>query len=223
MFSSKALYVAAVAVLLTGCVQNPPTAASTDPAKAAPVPVVAPVVEAAPVVEPPKPLVMAAGVSIKVRTTTALSTKTQNAGDAFTATLTQPVIVDGKTIAKVGSEVDGVVVESDPGGKVKGVANISVRLTRLHMGARSLAIRTNSLAFDAPASKKKDAAEVGIVAGIGAAIGAAVGGGEGAAIGAASGAGAGGAVVLSTRGNSAVIPSETLLSFRLSGPLTISE
>jgi hypothetical protein len=67
---------------------------------------------------------------------------------------------------------------------------------------------------------------VGIVAaaaGIGAIIGALAGGGKGAAIGAGAGGAAGGGGVVATRNKSVSLPTETKVSFRLSGPVTITE
>jgi hypothetical protein len=57
---------------------------------------------------------------------------------------------------------------------------------------------------------------------MGAVIGAIAGGGTGAAIGAGVGATAGLIGVMSTNGKPTVIPPETVLSFRLQAPVTIS-
>jgi len=56
---------------------------------------------------------------------------------------------------------------------------------------------------------------------LGAAIGGAVDGGAGAGIGAAAGAAAAVAGVLLTPGRPTVMPPETLLTFRLTGPITV--
>jgi hypothetical protein len=74
----------------------------------------------------------------------------------------------------------------------------------------------------AKGTKKEDAVKVGVGSGIGAAIGAIAGGGKGAAIGAGVGAGAGTGVVLATKGDPAVIPSESALTFQLKAPLTVA-
>jgi hypothetical protein len=152
---------------------------------------------------------------------TTLSTKETQTGERFTATLAAPLVVDGKTVAPRGAQVEGRVVDSDPGGRVKGRATISVRLTQLRVGDRNVAIETRAIAREAHATKRKDAVKVGIGAGIGAAIGAIAGGGEGAAIGAASGGAAGTGVVLATHGDPAVIEAESVLTFKLSAPVTV--
>ena len=88
---------------------------------------------------------------------------------------------------------------------------------------RVVGISTNTITREAKNTKGKDALKIGIGSGIGAAIGAIAGGGKGAAIGAGAGAGAGTGVVLATRGDPAVIPSETVLRFALRAPITVAE
>jgi len=181
--------------------------------------------EPAPAEAPPPPkretITVPAGTPIKIRTETELSTKSAKTGDPFSATLSAPIVIDGKTVADRGARVNGVVVESDDGGRVKGVATISVRLTSLRVGDRNVPIQTRVFAREAKATKKKDAVKVGIGAGIGAAIGAIAGGGQGAAIGAASGGAAGTGLVLATHGDPAVIGAESVLTFKLSAPVTV--
>jgi hypothetical protein len=173
---------------------------------------------------PPREYTLAAGTQVAVRTTSALSTKDHQAGHRFQATLTQPLEVDGHVIAGRGATVTGEVVESDPGGRVKGVASMSVRLLSVQgADGETIAISTGAFGKDAPASKGKDAAKVGIGAGVGAAIGAIAGGGRGAAIGAAAGSAAGAGTVLATRGEPAVIPSESVVTFTLRAPVTVTE
>jgi hypothetical protein len=83
-------------------------------------------------------------------------------------------------------------------------------------------VDTSTVTIEADPSVGKDAAKVAIGTAVGAAIGAIAGGKKGAGIGAATGAGAGTAVVLGTRGDAAEIPSETVLEFALTAPLSVS-
>ena len=169
------------------------------------------------------PVRLAAGTPVVVRTTTTLSTKTAQTGQSFAATLEEPLMVGASVIAPKGAAVEGLVAESDPGGRVKGVASISLRLARLTTAdGRQIDLVTGTVSHAAKTTKKKDATKVGIGAGIGAAVGAIAGGGKGAAIGAAAGAGAGSGAVLATRGDAAVIPAETVLTFELQAPVTVS-
>jgi hypothetical protein len=164
------------------------------------------------------------GTPLLVRTTTTLSTRTQEAGQSFIAHLQQALVVDGRVIAPKGAELLGLIVDSDKGGRVKGRSSLGIQMTRLHTAAGpTIAISTSTYTVIANASKGKDAAKVGIGSGVGAAIGAIVGGGKGAAIGAAAGAGAGAGTVLATHGDAAVIPSETVLPFTLNAPAALAQ
>jgi hypothetical protein len=200
---------AAIALSLAGCSKTTQQSADSD-SKSVPE-------------SPTKSLsvTISAGTPIRIRTGTALSTKSAKTGDSFTATLAEPLMIDDKLVAPRGAEVEGRVVNSDPGGRVKGVAILSVRLTQLRVGDRDVKINTGVIARRARTTKRKDATEVGIGAGIGAAIGAIAGGGQGAAIGAASGGAAGTGVVLATHGDPAVIGAETVLTFKLTAPVTV--
>lgn len=160
-----------------------------------------------------------AGTVVKVRTAAALSTNTNEAGQKFIAYLEEPLMHNGAVIAPKGAEAEGEIVESDKGGRVKGRATLAVRLTKLRTAdGHAIAVASDTFTQEAPGTKKKDAAKIGIGSGVGAAIGAIAGGGRGAAIGAAAGAGAGTGVVLATHGDAAVIPSESVLAFRVHTP-----
>jgi len=173
---------------------------------------------------PPRVFTIRPGASITVFTAKELSTKNAKDGDVFTASLARPIVDRDWVIAKKGATVQGVVVNSDPGGRVKGRASMTVKLRSLQLAdGRTVDLSTSSYTKEAKGTKKKDAMKIGIGAGIGAAIGAIAGGGKGAAIGAGAGGGAGTGLVLATRGDPAVIPSESQLTFRLQGPITVTK
>jgi hypothetical protein len=167
------------------------------------------------------PVTLPEGSTMRIRTTSTLSTKVNQTGEEFRGSLEEPLLVEGALVAPRGAGVTGVIADSDPGGRVKGVARLGVRLTGIETSSAAKQITTNTVWFEAHATKKKDAAKIGIGAGVGALIGGLVGGGKGAAIGAGAGGGAGTGVVLATRGDPAVIPGESLLTFALATPLTV--
>lgn len=170
----------------------------------------------------PREFTLPAGTPIAVRTTAELSTKSVKNGSVFDALLERDLVLEGTTLAKAGSRVSCIVVSSDPGGRVKGVASLSVTARSIAgVDANTLAVKTDSYSVDAGTTKGKDAAKTGIAAGAGAVIGAIAGGGKGAAIGAGAGAAAGVGGNLLTRGAPAVIPTETLIEFKLAAPATI--
>ncbi len=82
-------------------------------------------------------------------------------------------MIDGFVIAERGSRCEGRVVESDPGGRVKGLAHLEVELTSLHTSdGQRIKIRTASIGKDAETSRRQDAEKVGGGAALGAIIGA---------------------------------------------------
>ena len=151
---------------------------------------------------------------LKVRTTSPLSTETSQAGDRFVATLEEPVYEGNRMVARKGAQAEGLVVDSDKGGRVKGVASLTVKLLRFQLLSGEYAeITSEPVVIDANATKGEDATKIALTTGIGAGVGALLGGGKGAAVGAATGAATGTGVVLATRGDPAVISSESVLEF----------
>jgi hypothetical protein len=180
--------------------------------------------EKAPAPPPPRQTTLAAGRAVPIFTTSTLSTKTNQSGEAFEGSLAQDIVDGDWIIAKKGASISGVITNSDPGGKVKGTASITLQLKRITLASgQVIPISTNSYTAVAKSTKKKDAAKIGIGAGIGAAIGAIAGGGKGAAIGAGVGGGAGTGVVLATKGDPATIPAEAHITFKLSSPVEVTE
>jgi len=170
----------------------------------------------------PREFTLPAGTVIPVRTTAELSTKSVKNGSVFDALLERDIVVDDTTLAKAGAHVSCIVVSSDPGGRIKGVASLSVAARSIDgIRGNTLTVKTDSYGVDANTTKGKDAARTGIAAGAGAVIGAIAGGGKGAAIGAGAGAAAGVGANAATRGAAAVIPTETLIEFKLSAPATV--
>jgi hypothetical protein len=172
----------------------------------------------------PATVTIPAGTVLSVRLGESLSSERNRAGDTFSGTLDQPLAVDGFVIAERGARVEGRVVNSVEAGRIRGLAQLDLQLTRIHTSdGQNVAIRTSTFTKQGPESKREDAAKVGIGAALGAIIGAAAGGGKGAAIGAAAGGAAGGGAVAATRGKPAVIPVETVLQFRTVDPVTLTE
>jgi hypothetical protein len=172
----------------------------------------------------PRVATLDAGTPIRVRTTNTLSTKVVQTGEAFVGSLEEPIVQGDWVVAKKGSTVRGTVANSDPGGRVKGLAQLAIRISQIETtDGQTIDVQSSVYGVQAKQTKKKDAVKVGVGSAIGAVIGAVAGGGGGAAKGAAVGAGAGGGAVLATRGDPAVIPSETVATFTLQNPVSITE
>jgi outer membrane biosynthesis protein TonB len=80
----------------------------------------------------PHSVTIPAGTLISVRLAETLSSEKNTSGDAFSATLDQPLVIDGFAVAERGARVRGKIVEADRAGRIKGVAMLSLALTSLH-------------------------------------------------------------------------------------------
>jgi hypothetical protein len=141
------------------------------------------------------------GTKLVVRLDSAVGSDTSRVEDAVEATLTDAVEVDGIDVLPAGSIVRGEVSAAQPAGKVKGRARLALRFTSISVPGRdersAILARSDMMA---PATKREDAAKIGIPAAGGAIIGGIIGGKKGAVIGTAVGGGGGTAVVLATAG-----------------------
>ncbi len=171
---------------------------------------------------PPASLTIPAGTWIPVRIEQELSSDRNTAGDAFTASLAQPLVAGGYVVARRGQTVAGRVVEAVKAGRAKGTSRLAVELTELALvDGRQVAIRTRLAEQAAGSSAGRDVGAVATTAGVGAAIGAAAEGGFGAGIGALAGAAAGMIGVMTTRGKPTILYPESVVTFRLEEPLTV--
>ncbi|MGH9313325.1 MAG: hypothetical protein ACRD1S_09015 [Vicinamibacterales bacterium] len=143
-----------------------------------------------------------AGTVLPIELQSTVASDTSSVEDPVRARLRRAIVIDGVEALPAGSALRGTVTEARRSARVKGRARVGFRFDSIEPAGRDarLDIRTGVIAREAPGTKKKDAAKIGIPAGAGAVIGGIVGGGDGAAKGAAIGGAAGTGVVLSTRG-----------------------
>jgi hypothetical protein len=171
----------------------------------------------------PPTVTLPAGTIIAVRTTGFLSSDQNKAGDGFNAIVDQPIVADGWVVVRRGQSVTGRVAEAQKAGRVSGVSHLGIELGEITLvDGQVIPLKTELVKSSAGTSNGRDAVSIGTTTGLGALIGAAAGGGEGAGIGAGAGAVAGIAGVLLTRGRPTVIYPETMLTFRIDSPVTIS-
>lgn len=173
--------------------------------------------------EKPIPVVVPAGTVITVRLAQALGSKISQPGQAFSATVAEPVEVDGKTVIPANANATGTVMDAKPLGRFKGGAVLQIRLTGININNLDHPIETSSIVRSAKGKGKRSAALIGGGAGLGAIIGGIAGGGKGAAIGALAGGGAGTAGTAFTGNKDIVLPAESALSFKLDQPLQLSQ
>ena len=170
---------------------------------------------------PPPAIVVPAGTTIVVRTTNALSSKSNKAGEVFEASIAEPVVVGGATVLPAGAGATGKIVQSASAGKMKGEGVLSLALTSLNVKGRSYPVVTEPVSQSQKSRGKRSATMIGGGAGAGALIGGLAGGGKGAAIGALAGGAAGTAGATMTGKRDVEVPAEAVLSFKLSAPLKL--
>jgi hypothetical protein len=177
---------------------------------------------------PPPPPIPASitipqGTYITVRVNQYLSSDRNQPGDAFSATLVDPVVVNGIVVAEPGQTVGGRVTLVEKHSTSR-PARLGVQLATLTLvDGQQLSINTQLTSRRGGTTP--GAVEAGTVAtttGLGAAIGAAAGWGTGAAIGAGAGALAGLIGVVVTHNHPSVIAPEQVLTFQLVSPVTFS-
>lgn len=170
----------------------------------------------------PREITIPTGTRLRVRLDTSHASDSSRVEDLVQAHLVEAVVVNGRRVIDADTPITGHVVSARPSGKVKGRGYLAVRFSELRDDDHGrYDIRTRVWAREAPGTKKKDAATIGVPAGVGAVVGGLVGGKKGAAVGAGVGAGAGTGVVLSTSGREVQLPRGATLIVRLSAPLTV--
>jgi hypothetical protein len=167
------------------------------------------------------PITVPENTSLRVTLDQSISSDQNRSGDRFEATVSEPVVIDGKTVIPEGARATGLVVDVKHSGRLMGRARLHLSLESIQVDGKSYDVRTTSPARVGKDHKKRNWALIGGGAGGGALIGAAAGGGEGALIGAPIGAGAGVATAFFTGKRDIRLPAETHLRFTLAEPVTI--
>jgi hypothetical protein len=144
--------------------------------------------------------------SIHVTLNTGLSSNRSNPGDHFEATVSQPVVLNGRTVIPKGAEATGVVVDSLPSGKMERRAHLLVALESVRVGGSLYQIRTAS---NARIEGRHRLHNFGLI-------------GSGAGTGAIIGAGAGTAAAFLTGKHDIRLAPETPMTFQLARPVSIA-
>ena len=175
---------------------------------------------------PPKPVVkevtLPEGTVIPVRITETLDSKTAQANDVFHASLAGDLGTQGVIAIPRGAPVMGRIVDAREAAHFKGASLLSLELTELSARGKKITLVTDTFSKEGAARGKNTAEKAGGGAVVGSIIGALAGGGKGAVIGGLAGGAAGGGVNAATRGQQTVIPTETLINFRLQSPVTFT-
>jgi hypothetical protein len=176
------------------------------------------------------------GTAVKMKLETTLATFSSKAGDPFSARVTEPVVMDGKTVIPIGTTIEGRVTKTNEPRRIAGkptigifpenmvlpngdkfALNASLVDTNAHHGTD---VNTEGQ-FKGDGHDGKDLTEIGIGTGGGMLIGGLAGGGKGFLIG-----GAIGATVTVThwlgKHRSAMLPAGTELVMELNRPMTMT-
>ncbi len=170
----------------------------------------------------PAPIVIPAGKVLTITVDQDISTKTNASGDAFAASLAEPVTVDGQNVIPTGTHATGTVVQAKAAGHLKGGALLELTLDSISLNGQKYSVETSEFEEAGKGRGKRTAIGGGGGAAFGAIVGALAGGGKGAAIGALAGGGAGTAGAAYTGKRDITIQAETRLHFKLRDSVTIN-
>lgn len=164
------------------------------------------------------------GTHVLLRMVNSITTRTAREGDRVYMRTATPIVINGEFVVPAESYVEGSVTRSVRSGRVKGRAELGIRIESLTMpsgktirvsphlssvdsGGSEQKVESKENAIKQGGSKGTDAERVAVIAGHGAAIGGiADRSWKGAGIGAGAGAGVGLATALLTRGKEVDLP-----------------
>lgn len=220
----------------------PPVRNSSSPAATpAPAPAPSPVASSAPVPPAPAPvsskpamIEVPGGTNIPLLLHNAISTRSARPGDPVYFETLFPVMADGHAVIPAGSYMSGEVTEAKRAGRVKGRAELAIKLTTIIL-PNSYMVNLNASPSSAgtggaetvnnegqvvgDSDKASDAGTVIRTTAAGAGIGGIAGGARGAGIGAGIGAAAGLGAVLLSRGPDAELPRGSTVEVVIDRPI----
>jgi len=176
------------------------------------------------------------GTALKMKLETTLATFSSKAGDPFSARVTEPVVIGGKTVIPIGATVDGRVLKSSEPRRIAGKPTIAIfpeslvlpngdrfvlNATLVDTNARHGTDVNTEGQFKGAGHDGKDLTEIGMGNGGGMLIGGLAGGGKGLLIGGAVGATVTVAHWLGKH-RSGMLPAGTELVMELNRPMTMT-
>ncbi|HEY6412715.1 MAG TPA: BON domain-containing protein [Edaphobacter sp.] len=167
-------------------------------------------------------VIVPVGSVIRVRVNEGMDSRKTAPGTGFDGVVLNDVVAGGAIAIPRGASVQGVVADVHGAGQLRGRGGLSLQLTQVTLGGMTYPLVSD---YWSNQGADKTGNTVGTTVGmgaVGALIGAVAGGGVGAAVGAGIGGIAGLGVSSASRQGEAMIPSEAILSFRLTQPMELT-
>jgi hypothetical protein len=176
------------------------------------------------------------GTAVKMKLETTLATFSSKAGDPFSARVTEPVVMDGKTVIPIGTTIEGRVTKASEPRRIAGKPTIGIFPENMVLPNGDKFMLNASLVdtnvgrgtdvnnegqFKGNGVDGKDLTEIGLGTGGGMLIGGLAGGGKGFLIGGTIGATVTVAHWLGKH-RSAMLPAGTELVMELNRPMTMT-
>ena len=178
-----------------------------------------------------------AGTVLNCRLTQTITTQINSPGQAFAATVAEPLMIDGQEAIPAGAVIRGRIASLNRPGRVKRVGEMvlspetlsmpngqtfTLKAVLLHAyGAPSARVSDTEGLVKGPNAHKGDLTEIGAGTGGGAFLGTLLGGFHGALIGGLVGGAAGLVDRLRRRGPDLALPTGTELKFQLTQQLVV--
>jgi type IV secretory pathway VirB10-like protein len=167
-------------------------------------------------------VVLPAASVIGLQVETALSSERARIEDRVEARVTRDVMANRRVAIPAGSRVIGSVTLVDKGGKLKERARLGIRFHTVVLADGSeVPLNTEPFYRDGESPAPDSAKKIGGAAAVGAILGGILGGGKGAVIGGTTGAAGGTAAAMAGDRNPATVASGSIVTVRLSAPVTI--
>jgi len=161
-------------------------------------------------------LAVPAGTELTLALDTPLSSGTSFAGDTFSATVLEAIVMENRTVIPAGSTIEGRVTEATAAKKGAGNGSLTLSFGALRLPSGYHTNIVGSFQEISASKKGRDAAVIGGSAAGGALLGRILGKDtRGTVIGAIVGGGIGTAVVMSKEGSQAIVPADTPFGIRL--------
>lgn len=163
-----------------------------------------------------QPVVVPAGTVLRVRINQAMDSRHTQPGTPFDGVVMSDVVIGGSVAIPRGAAVQGRVSDIQPGGDLRGRGWLALELTQVTLEGHPYPLATETWSHQGYDKTGQTVSNTVGLGAVGATIGAIAGGGPGALLGAGLGAVAGLGVSSASRSGEATVPSEAIVSFRLS-------